>query len=124
MKSQIPIRTLSLVSNPALLTAIANDVEYTEVFAAQLELLAKKGDLCLLISSSGKSANVVRAAQQAESMGLYRIGMTGFDGGELGKIVNVHLHVPSENYGVIEDAHQSIMHTIAQYLLIKRQHRS
>ena len=72
-------------------------------------------DLLILISSSGNSPNIIEAVKYAQSKQCLVIGLTGFDGGELKKLADVSLHVDSQNYGVIEDCHQSIMHIIAQY---------
>jgi len=109
-----PLRTHSLASNVALLTAIANDFGYDATFSRQLEMLAGAGDVLLLISSSGNSPNVVAAADAARAMGITTIGLTGFSGGVLATRVDVSLHVPYANYGLIEDCHQILMDTFAQ----------
>ena len=72
--------------------------------------------MCIRDSSSGDSENVVQAAQWAREFGLEVISMTGFSGGRTAKISNVNLHVDGDNYGVIEDVHQSLMHLLGQYL--------
>ncbi|MGY3802552.1 D-sedoheptulose-7-phosphate isomerase [Pigmentibacter ruber] len=110
------LKTSSLSSNVSLLTALANDFSYEEIFAQQLEMLATKNDLVILISSSGNSPNVVKAAEWAKINSLTTISMTGFTGGKLANICDVNLHVPIENYGVVEDAHQVLMHTLAQFI--------
>jgi D-sedoheptulose 7-phosphate isomerase len=109
------IRALCLADNIAFLTAIANDISYEDVFSEQLKALATKGDLVVLISGSGNSPNVVRAAQVARTQGLTVVGLLGFDGGKLKNMVDILLHIESSQYGVIEDAHLSIGHTIAFY---------
>ncbi|MDP6884049.1 MAG: SIS domain-containing protein, partial [Rhodospirillales bacterium] len=106
----------SLATNMELLTAIANDLSYDDVFVYQLRTLAKAGDVLITISSSGDSENVVRAATWAQGNGLKVIAFTGFDGGRTAGLATAHLHVAGDNYGVIEDAHQSVMHVLAQYL--------
>ena len=68
-----------------------------------------------MISSSGKSRNIVKALTVARSLNVRTIAITGFDGGDAAMMADVSLHVDSSNYGVIEDVHQSIMHIIAQY---------
>jgi D-sedoheptulose 7-phosphate isomerase len=110
------LKTTSLVANNAVVTAIANDWGYDDCFAFQVTALARKGDLLILISSSGNSENVFRAAQEAKKIGASTIGLTGFGGGKLSKEVDVSLHVPFKNYGVVEDAHQMLMHVIAQFV--------
>ena len=109
-----PLRTHSLASNTPMLTAIANDFGFEDVFARQLEMLGAAGDVLLLISSSGNSPNIVAAARAARSMGIVTIGLTGFGGGALAEEADVSLHIPYANYGLVEDCHQILMHTFAQ----------
>ncbi|HJO97990.1 MAG: SIS domain-containing protein [Rhodospirillales bacterium] len=106
----------SLSTNMELVTAIANDLTYDDVFVYQLRTLAKAGDVLITISSSGDSENVVRAATWARDNGVQVIAFTGFDGGRTAGLATAHLHVEGDNYGIIEDAHQSLMHVLAQYL--------
>jgi len=109
-------RTVSLASNMEMVTAIANDISYDDVFVYQLKTLAQKGDVLVTVSSSGDSENVVRAAEWAKDNGIDVIAMTGFEGGRTGKLADAHLHVDGDNYGVVEDVHQSLMHIYAQYI--------
>jgi D-sedoheptulose 7-phosphate isomerase len=109
-------RVVSLASHLELITAIANDISYDEVFAYQLKTMAAPGDVLITISSSGNSENIVRAIDWARSNGVGTIAMTGFAGGRSAKLAEVVLHVAAANYGVIEDIHQSMMHCLAQYL--------
>lgn len=109
-------RVVSLSTTVEMITAIANDIAYDEVFRYQLRSLAKSGDALITISASGDSENVVRAAGWAKDNGLPVIAMTGFSGGRSAKIADINLHVAAENYGVIEDVHQSLMHILAQHL--------
>jgi len=106
----------SLAANIEVITAIANDISYDEIFVHQLRLLAGAEDVVMTVSSSGNSENVVRAAAWAKKAGLQIIALTGFDGGRTAKIATVNLHVAGDNYGVIEDVHQSLMHLMGQYL--------
>jgi phosphoheptose isomerase len=109
-------RVVSLASHVELITAIANDIAYDEVFAFQLRTMASKGDVLITISSSGNSENIVRAVDWARANGVGTIAMTGFSGGRSAQRADVVLHVAAENYGVVEDIHQSMMHCLAQYL--------
>ncbi|NQU61351.1 MAG: SIS domain-containing protein [Rhodospirillales bacterium] len=113
-------KVVSLASNMEMITAIANDISYDDIFVYQLKTLAEKGDVLLTVSSSGDSENVVRAADWAKGQGLDVIAFTGFDGGRSGALATVNLHVEGDNYGVIEDIHQSLMHILAQYIRLKR----
>lgn len=112
----LPPRIVSLSTQVELITAIANDMDYAEVFAYQLRSLAKPGDGLLVISSSGNSENIVRALECAREGGLGTIAMTGFSGGRCAGMATVNLHVPCHNYGIVENIHQSLMHVMAQYL--------
>jgi len=107
---------VSLSDNAPMMTAIANDLSYDEVFLYQLRSYAVAGDILVTISASGNSENVVRAAEWAVSNGLEVIALTGFSGGRLKDLATVALHVVSDNYGIIEDTHQSLMHILAQYI--------
>jgi len=109
-------RVVSLASHLELITAIANDISYDEVFAYQLRTLAAPGDVLITVSSSGNSENIVRAIDWARQNGVATIAMTGFSGGRSAKLADVVLHVAAENYGIVEDMHQSMMHCLAQYL--------
>lgn len=107
---------LSLSTNVELLTAIANDLGYEEVFSYQLQSQSKPGDVLVAVSSSGRSPNIVQALTWARDHGLRTIALTGFDGGEARKIAEVAIHADGTNYGIIEDLHQAIMHALAQYI--------
>lgn len=113
-------RVRSLVANIEVITAIANDIEYAEVFTHQLRLNGQRGDVVMTVSSSGDSENVVRVIQWARDNGCDSIALTGFDGGRTAKLATVNLHVAGDNYGVIEDVHQSLMHLMAQFIRQKR----
>ena len=82
--------------------------------------MADAGDVLITISSSGDSENIVRAVQWAKSNECSVISMTGFDGGRSSKIADINLHVDSDNYGVIEDTHQILMHILAQFIRLDR----
>jgi len=107
---------LSLSSNVELLTAIANDTGYENVFVYQLQSQSEPGDVVLAVSSSGRSPNIVRVLSWAREQGLGTIAITGFDGGPARTIAEVSVHVDCTNYGIVEDLHQAIMHALAQYI--------
>lgn len=113
---------LSMTSNTALLTAVANDLSYAQIFSYQMDSYGLTSDeLVILISSSGNSPNIVAAVKYAQNIGAKVIGLSGFDGGFLKEHADISLHVPFYNYGIVEDSHQAIMHMLAQftYLTIK-----
>ena len=107
---------LSLSTNVELLTAIANDLGYENVFAYQLQSQSEPGDVLIAVSSSGRSPNIVHALNWARDHGLRTIAITGFGGGAARTTAEVAIHVDSTNYGVVEDLHQGIMHALAQYI--------
>lgn len=115
-----PLRAVSLASNGALITAIANDLAYDQVYRKQLEIQLRAGDAVLLISASGNSPNVVEACRYARKCGAPTVAFVGFQGGELARLADHVLHVPVENYGISEDVHQALMHILSQYIAHQR----
>ena len=117
----LKIRASALTSNSALITAIANDIGFENIFSHQLLRKAIKGDLCIVISASGKSSNLIKAVKIAKQIGLRTIGLLGFDGGELAKQVDFSIIVKTEigKYGPVEDVHLAICHAISENLLTK-----
>lgn len=114
------LKVHSLLSSMALLTALGNDFGYEHIFKFQLEATSlTSNDVVILISSSGNSPNIIKALNFAKEVKAMVIGMTGFYGGELNKHADIKLHVPFNNYGVIEDCHQSLMHILAQWYYLK-----
>lgn len=109
------VQCISLSSNIPLITALANDNGYENIFAHQLAFHeASSQDLVVLISSSGNSPNIVQAAQFAISRRIPILGLSGFSGGKLRTLSNISFHIPIENYGIVEDSHSMIMHCLAQ----------
>ncbi|MBT3237562.1 MAG: SIS domain-containing protein [Rhodospirillaceae bacterium] len=118
--TDLTARVVSLADNISMITAISNDLSYDDIFLYQLQTLANAGDALLTISASGDSENVVRAIAWAKENDLPVIAFTGFEGGRSAKMADVNLHVDSDNYGVVEDTHQSLMHILAQYIRLKQ----
>lgn len=118
--TDLTARVISLADNMPMVTAIANDLSYDDIFLYQLKTLASAGDALITISASGDSENVVRTATWARDNNMQVIAFTGFEGGRLGRLADVNLHVQADNYGVIEDVHQSLMHVLAQYIRLKQ----
>jgi D-sedoheptulose 7-phosphate isomerase len=110
------IQSFSLTSNVALYSAIANDYGFEKVFSTQVQFFGKPGDVLVAISSSGNSENIVAAVEHAHTLGMSTIGLSGFKGGRLKDTAQVSLYIPAQNYGVVEDAHQSLMHILAQFI--------
>jgi D-sedoheptulose 7-phosphate isomerase len=114
--SLIKPKVYSLSATVELLTAIANDVGFEDIFAYQLTSLGAPGDVLIVISASGASPNIIKALAEAKALGMSTIAMTGFGGGAAAGAADISLHVDAQNYGLVEDTHQSLMHILAQFL--------
>ena len=116
-KTKKPFKFLSLTDNNSVITAIANDVGYEEVFVNQLKIHYRKGDQLIIISASGNSPNLVSAAKWFKSQKGKVISFLGFDGGKLKKISDIILHAKTEkgDYGPVEDSHLIINHVLAHW---------
>src|SRR5690606_10616962 len=93
-----------------------NDEGYENVFATQLANLVEAGDIVIAISASGNSANVLKAVEEARNHAAVTIGFTGFDGGRLGSLVDVQVHVNSHIIEHVEDIHLALEHMIVKTL--------
>ena len=120
-----PFRAISLTDNVAVITALANDEGYEQIFIDQLKVHMRDGDALVAISASGNSPNVITAVKYAKSRGATVVGLTGFDGGKLRELSDISLHVPTAKgeYGPVEDLHMIFDHLIGSFLIaeIKRQ---
>jgi len=107
-------RIFDLSSNSAVLTATSNDLGFEEAFSRQIELIGSKDDVLIAISASGKSKNVINAILKAKEIEMITIGLTGFDGGKVLKLVQHSIHVPSRTgeYGKTEDSHSYVLHLL------------
>lgn len=117
------LKTHSLVANTAMLTALGNDYGYEKTFSTQVESYGEKGDVLVAISSSGNSPNIVNAVTAAHSRGMTVIGLSGFSGGKLAELSDINLHTAFDNYGLVEDCHQILMHVLSQFLIRKIESR-
>ena len=105
VRDRAPIAALALTTDTSALTAIGNDLGYDQVFARQIQALARPGDLALAITTSGKSRNVVLALQAARDMGLVPAALAGKGGGDLLGLADPLLVVPSETTARIQEMH-------------------
>ena len=111
-----PLRVVGLADCVPLMTAFANDNDYSFMFAAQLKSLGRPGDVLLVISGSGNSPSIVEAADTAKAAGMRVVAMTGFDGGKVGAMADVHVHVPCNSMPQAEDAHLILQHAAVEAL--------
>ena len=107
-------RVIGLADNMAILSAYANDEGYESVFAQQLVNLIQPKDVVIAISASGNSKNVLNAIEEAQKHDVVTIGFTGFDGGRLGQMVNINIHVKSDTIEHVEDIHLMLEHVIVK----------
>ncbi len=114
-----PFRAVSLADNMASLSALGNDQGYEQIFVGQLRTLLSPGDVLVVISASGDSPSVVRAAEYVNAHGGTTVGLLGFAGGELRRMCHhcVHVETPAGEYGPVEDLHLVIDHLVTTYLL-------
>jgi D-sedoheptulose 7-phosphate isomerase len=108
-------RIFSLNDNAAIVTALANDLGYENIFCEQLVNLIRPGDLLVVVSASGNSPNVLKAIHYAREQCAQVAGILGFDGGEAAGLADLALVVPSDDYGVVEDVHLIINHVLVDY---------
>lgn len=108
-------QAISLSDNVPVLTAWANDVGYEVIFSEQLKNFAQDRDTLIAISSSGNSPNIIKAIETAKSLHLSVVGLVGFDGGKVLPLLDSRVHVPSENYAIVESVHDAICHLITIY---------
>ena len=111
------LRTHSLTANGALMTALANDYGYEDTFSTQVDMFGEAGDILVAISSSGNSPNIVKGVEAAKARGMKVLGLSGFSGGKLAELSDISLHANFDNYGLVEDCHQAMMHVLSQYLV-------
>jgi D-sedoheptulose 7-phosphate isomerase len=107
-------RAIGLADNMEIFSAYANDEGYENVFSEQLINLIRPDDIVIAISASGNSKNVINAVEKAQKYGITTIGFTGFDGGLLGQMVNIHIHVKSNIIEHVEDIHLMLEHMIVR----------
>lgn len=111
----IPVFSLASM---AMITAVANDISYGDIYASQLRLLANSGDLLIAISTSGNSENVVKAVEVCKRAGLLTVGITAFNGGKLRDMVDLSIHTNIDIIEVAEDIHAAILHSVVKSLKV------
>lgn len=112
-------KMISLSDNQSTLMAIANDIDYRDIFVEPLKNFLKKGDLVIGISGSGNSENVVRALKYAKKRGVKTVALCGYDGGKIKRLADLNVHVPIKDMQISEDIHLIIGHCIMQVIMEK-----
>lgn len=108
-------RVSTLGENAAIVTALANDVGYENVFSEQLVSVLRAGDVLIVVSASGNSPNILRAIGYAQQHSAEVVGLLGFDGGRAARLVDIPIVVKSHDYGIVEDVHLMINHMLVEY---------
>ncbi|KPJ63736.1 MAG: phosphoheptose isomerase [Syntrophobacter sp. DG_60] len=118
-----PLPAMALTTDTSIITSVANDYGYEEIFSKQIKALGVEGDILLAISTSGRSGNILSAIRTAKEGGLYTVGLMGGDGGEMLTLVDLALVVESNQTPRIQEAHILAGHLICElvdYILFKR----
>lgn len=111
---RMPLPALALTTDTSILTAVANDYGFDQVFARQIQALGKSGDMAIAISTSGKSVNMLAGVKAAREKGITTVGLIGGDGGELINLVDIPIVVPSINKARIQECHITIGHLLCE----------
>jgi len=112
MKNRKALAAIALTTDTSILTAVANDFGFDQIFSRQVEGLAKKEDLLIVISTSGKSKNIIKAIEKAKTIGLKSVGFLGKDGGDVKGLVNIDLTISLDSTQSIQEMHILAGHII------------
>jgi D-sedoheptulose 7-phosphate isomerase len=115
-KNRQALRSVALTTDTSVLTCVANDYSYNDIFSRQIEALGRSGDVLVGISTSGNSDNVIQALKTAKEMGLVTIAMLGKDGGMTKKLVDHSLIIPSNSTARIQEMHILIGHILCEII--------
>ena len=113
-KERAAMPAIALTVDTSVLTSVANDYSFKQVFARQIEALGRAGDVAVGISTSGESPNVVAALQAAKARGMRTIALTGRDGGSVGRTAEIHVNVPDENTARVQEVHRTLLHVMCE----------
>jgi phosphoheptose isomerase len=113
-KERAGFAALALTADTSVMTSVANDYGFGRVFARQIEALGRAGDVAFAISTSGASANVIEALKSARARGLRTIALTGRDGGEAGRLAEIHMNVPDNSTARVQEVHRTLIHAICE----------
>jgi D-sedoheptulose 7-phosphate isomerase len=119
MRERPAMGSIALTTDTSILTAVANDYSFRQIFVRQIEAIGRAGDVAFGISTSGESPNVLDAIRYAREHGLLTVAMTGRDGGSIGAAAEIHVNVPDHNTARVQEVHRTIMHAMCE--LIERE---
>jgi D-sedoheptulose 7-phosphate isomerase len=115
-KERAPLPAIALTVDTSILTSVANDYSYKQVFVRQIEALGRPGDIAFGISTSGESPNVLLALQAARGRGMKTIALTGRDGGTIGAAADIHVNVPDQSAARVQEVHRTILHVMCEVI--------
>jgi len=113
-KEKQPLPAISLTTDTSILTAVANDYGYDDVFAKQVKAIGEKGDILFAISTSGNSPNVLKAVEFAKEIGMKSVSLTGKDGGKIARISDIDINIPVFSTARVQEAHITVIHIICK----------
>jgi len=116
MGKGVGMRAHALPANTSVVTCLANDISYSEIFAAQLKVFGRRGDLLLALSGSGNSPNILTAITAAKELGMPTFAVLGFGGGKAKEMVDVAIHFPVGDMQIAEDLQLVVGHMVMQWL--------
>jgi len=114
-----PLPAIALTTDTSVITSIGNDYDFSEVFSKQIRAIGQPGDIAWAISTSGSSANIIKAIEAAKKIGMITIGFTGRDGGTVSRMVDYSLNVPSTSTPRIQEVHITLGHVICEMVDFK-----
>ena len=118
-RERAAMAAIALTTDTSILTAIANDYDYSRVFARQVEALGRPAAVLLGISTSGGSASVLAAFEAARAAGVTTVALTGRDGGRVGAAADIHVNVPAASTARVQEVHRTLLHAVCA--LIERE---
>jgi D-sedoheptulose 7-phosphate isomerase len=113
-RERAALPAIALTTDTSILTSIANDYSFKQVFARQIEAVGRPGDVAFGISTSGESPNILAGLQTARQRKLKTIALTGRDGGRVGAAADIHVNVPDENTARVQEVHRTLLHVICE----------
>jgi D-sedoheptulose 7-phosphate isomerase len=115
-KDRAALPAIALTVDTSILTSVANDYSYKQVFVRQVEALGQAGDVAVGISTSGESPNVLLALHAARARGMKTVALTGRDGGAIGAAAEIHVNVPDQNAARVQEVHRTILHVMCEVI--------
>jgi len=114
--SGLGMRAIALPANVAVITCLANDISYEDIYSQQLQVQGEKGDILIVLSGSGNSPNIVKVVRVAKEIGMISFAIVGYSGGKCKAIADHTIHIPIDDMQISEDMQLIVGHMVMQYL--------